>query len=333
MADTTEKTYEMLWNCEYCGTARLLGKTHRHCPECGAVQNPEKRYFPPDEEKVAVEDHQYVGADRYCGACKAPNSAKAKHCTECGAPMDSASEVEAVQKTPSKAMAGDVAGEVPRKKKGKKKWIIVAAVVIAAAVVCVAIFWKKPITVTLTGHTWIRTIMIDRYTVVREEQWCDMVPAGAYDISRFRDVRGYNQIPEGEACTVKRVDNRDGTFSERRECKPKYRKEAIYDEKCRYAVNRWTEIRPVQARGNSLTPAPTWPQVNIPLNPPAVIGAERAGRRWENLNIVLAGPKGEKFLCEVPASKWLSMAEKSVWNGKISPVTNNFDCGSLKPMK
>ena len=94
MGDTTEKTYEMLWDCEFCGTEKLLGKTHRHCPECGAVQNPKTRYFPSEDEKVAVEDHQFVGADRHCGACDAPNSVMAKHCTECGAPMDGTREVE-----------------------------------------------------------------------------------------------------------------------------------------------------------------------------------------------------------------------------------------------
>ena len=49
MAD--EKSYEMFWDCEYCGSSKLLGITHRHCPNCGAPQDPEKRYFPPDEEK------------------------------------------------------------------------------------------------------------------------------------------------------------------------------------------------------------------------------------------------------------------------------------------
>ena len=60
------KTYEMMWDCEYCGAAKLLGKSHRHCPLCGAAQNADKRYFPPEEEKVAVEDHQFVGADWGC---------------------------------------------------------------------------------------------------------------------------------------------------------------------------------------------------------------------------------------------------------------------------
>ena len=59
--DTGHKHYEMLWDCAYCATPKLLGKSHRHCPKCGAPQDPERRYFPADSEKVAVEDHVPVG--------------------------------------------------------------------------------------------------------------------------------------------------------------------------------------------------------------------------------------------------------------------------------
>ena len=38
--------FEMLWDCEHCGTKGLLGKSQRYCAECGAPQNPAKRYFP-----------------------------------------------------------------------------------------------------------------------------------------------------------------------------------------------------------------------------------------------------------------------------------------------
>ena len=35
-----KKTYEMMWDCPYCGTKHLLGLTHRHCPNCGAARSP-----------------------------------------------------------------------------------------------------------------------------------------------------------------------------------------------------------------------------------------------------------------------------------------------------
>ena len=32
----SEGFFEMLWDCDHCGQQGLLGKTQRHCPECGA---------------------------------------------------------------------------------------------------------------------------------------------------------------------------------------------------------------------------------------------------------------------------------------------------------
>src|SRR5688572_28230933 len=41
-----EQVFQMLWDCRFCGTSKLLGLDHRHCPNCGAAQDPEWRYFP-----------------------------------------------------------------------------------------------------------------------------------------------------------------------------------------------------------------------------------------------------------------------------------------------
>src|SRR5438067_1545971 len=83
-------TFEMLWDCSFCGATKLLGITHRHCPNCGAEQDQTKRYFPSDADKVAVKEDIYAGTDKVCGSCKAPNGAKAEFCMKCGAPLDEA---------------------------------------------------------------------------------------------------------------------------------------------------------------------------------------------------------------------------------------------------
>ena len=63
MREESQGRFEMLWDCPNCGTDKLLGLTHRHCPNCGAAQDPSKRYFPADDQKVAVENHPYQGAE------------------------------------------------------------------------------------------------------------------------------------------------------------------------------------------------------------------------------------------------------------------------------
>ena len=32
-----EPVFEMLWDCSYCSAKKLLGLTHRHCPNCGGT--------------------------------------------------------------------------------------------------------------------------------------------------------------------------------------------------------------------------------------------------------------------------------------------------------
>ena len=87
-----EGTFQMLWKCEYCETDKLLALDHKHCPVCGAAQNPERRYYPEEGDEVAVADHQYAGADRLCPACDAPNSALAKFCGGCGSDLEGAKD-------------------------------------------------------------------------------------------------------------------------------------------------------------------------------------------------------------------------------------------------
>ena len=71
-----ETHYEMLWDCEYCGTDKLLGVSQKFCPNCGSAQNAEKRYFPKDDEKVAVADHDHG----YQAGSAAKRRVKAERC-------------------------------------------------------------------------------------------------------------------------------------------------------------------------------------------------------------------------------------------------------------
>jgi hypothetical protein len=90
-----EKVYQMLWDCRFCGTTKLLGIDHRHCPNCGAAQDPEWRYFPSDADLKVVSDpkYQYAGVDRTCPFCGQPNSAAAKFCKDCGGDLSAAKDV------------------------------------------------------------------------------------------------------------------------------------------------------------------------------------------------------------------------------------------------
>src|SRR3954471_10567574 len=162
-----EATYEMCWDCKYCGQKKLLGLTHRFCAGCGGPQDPAARYFPPDNEKVAVKDNPFVGADVTCPACKQPMSLAAKCCTNCGSPIDKGAQValRADVVVPDPGAAAHFAGGdafaagrygpdalpppgAPAAAAAKKPFPTVLAIigglaVVIVAVVLVMIFWKR----------------------------------------------------------------------------------------------------------------------------------------------------------------------------------------------
>ncbi len=328
MSEGGEKIYEMFWDCEYCGTKKLLGKSQRHCPECGAAQNSEKRYFPPDDEKIAVDDHKYVGADLNCPACSAPNSAAAKFCCECGSPLEEASEVKLVEDD-----AASPVTQTAQKEKGSKRKvlpiIIGVLVLLVVGFVLLAVFWTKTVAITAYGHTWQREIKIESFVRRNKSEWCDRMPRDAYNVSRSREVRSHKQIPDGEECSTRRVDRGDGTFKQEKVCKTKYRKEPVYDQKCRFTVNRWDYARSVTASGRSLAETPKWPLVTLKKKGTS-LGAEREGTRVETYTVHLIDTEKKTSTCNFNMSGWRSIQVGSKWSAQASVITGLLDCATLK---
>jgi len=219
---TDERTYQMLWDCPFCGTKKLLGLDHRHCPSFGATQDPEWRYFPPEEEKIAVEDHEFTGADKSCPACDTANSSKTAFCVNCGSPMDgskgvqtrsdqvqaegtafgeeSATEARADFKA-QKDAARAVKTTPPPKKKSKIGCVIgclVVGVVVVITLIAVAVLWQKPAAVRVVGHSWERTIDIEEYRTVSESEWCDSKPSDAYSVRQESKERSKRKVEDGE---------------------------------------------------------------------------------------------------------------------------------------
>jgi len=356
MASSDLGTYQMLWDCPSCGTERLLGLDHRHCPTCGSPQDPERRYFPTDDNKIAVEDHEFSGADRSCPACETPNSAKAGFCGSCGCPLDESENV-ATRKEQTSSEAGDFADDSadaaeaehagddgpprtsppPPEESGGKGGIFAGAagmMLLGAIILCCALggvflFWKKDASFTVDGHSWTRTIEVERLDEVSKSAWKDELPSSAEDVACKKAERSTKQEPDGETCVTKREDNGDGTFSEREECSPTYKSVPVYDQKCSYTVQDWVASRTEKETGNGLTPAPSWPAVKLKGNGRR-LGSEREGKRDETYEVHFKGSDGERHSCSWSESQWKSAAEGSSWTGQVGVVSGAIDCGSLK---
>lgn len=284
--------FEMLWTCDHCGTTGLLGKSQRHCPNCGAKQNPDKRYFPEPGAEQRAQGHQFEGADVKCQNCDAPMGAKAKNCTNCGAPLDAAKAV--------KGIIGQLEAPTPKGRNWTKIFLILGAIVAVIILIWFLFIRTKSQQMTVTGHRWENTIDVMKYAAYPGEGWDDQVPKRAYGQSCASKQRSTRQVSTGrEECTTERKDKRDGTFEQIKKCKTVYRSEPVDGRWCTYRIDEWRTSTVLTASGRDLTPA--WPTTTLPVSAPDRIGNERLGARKEK-RILEFGSQS----CDVPDAKWRS---------------------------
>lgn len=313
-ATMSEKTYEMNWDCEYCGAKQLLGLSHKHCPECGAPQNPEKRYFPPDDQKVAVEDHQYVGADVHCPSCREAQSAAVKFCATCGSPMDGGRGAH----QQADQVFGPGGAPVPppgAQKEGGGKGIFIVLGLLVVAVIgffVVRAMWTKDAAVEVTKLSWEREVVVETKASVKEEGSCKSMPKGAEELSR--------ETPKPK-CKTRKIDQGDGTFKEKEECE-----EAV--PVCTYRVTKWKEARRERETGGA-DDAPAWPTVRLKKKGDCE-GCEREGDRIESYIVHFSDGKEEKTCTFRKASEWKAFDVGAQYVGKQRVMGGGLDCDSLK---
>lgn len=327
---STEKVYEMAWDCGFCGQRKNLGLTHRHCPACGAAQDVTRRYFPPDDEKVAVQDHEYVGTDQRCGYCGTASGRAAKHCGGCGAPLDGATDVGLVAAPPT-APTGLPA---PAKQRHTSKFFAigcVALLVLALGAVAAFLFLNREAALEVAGHEWKREVVVERFGPVKESAWCDELPSGARGTARHREQRSTKKQPDGEDCHTKKIDRGDGTYAEKEVCQPKYKETPVYDDKCDYTVDKWASLRVERAAGKGVTPEPHWPAVTLAREGQCV-GCERVGKRTEKYTVTFKLPDAEgtaQCTFDEPA-KWAAYQDGSRWTGEVGVLGGALRCETLK---
>lgn len=311
----SEGFFEMLWDCDHCGAKGLFAKSQRHCAECGAPQNPDKRYYPPPGVQTRVDGHQYVGADRTCPACSSPMGAAAKNCTQCGSPLDGSREVRgADERTPDPA---------PRKK--RRIWLYV---LIAIALIVFAIWFffirSHSATLTVAAHRWERSIAIEEYNIHHENAWRDQLPVGAELPVCTRKERTSRKVQDGEDCHTERHDKKDGTFEQVKKCVPRYRSEPVDDDWCSYTIRKWAQVDEVKSSGTGTSPA--WPAQNVPpADTPAVFGARRSGPRTEKLVLDF----GDAGTCDVADATWRKYSDGQKVKVDVRARSGDIVCSSL----
>ena len=345
---TDGATYEMLWDCKYCGQKKLLGLTHRFCASCGSPQDPSARYFPADSEKVAVQDHEFVGADVACPSCKASNSKRAKCCGQCGAPLDKANEVTTRQEQvrgdhaqfaaenvqdARREFQGQPPAQPPAPPPKKTPWLaigLIGGAFVLIMIVVAAFFIKKKAQLEVATLSWERTIAIESYGNDRRSTWCDEIPSGGREISRRKEERGSDKVADGQDCKVKRKDNGDGTFKESKECTPKYKSVPKMSDKCEYDITTWKVARSLKSTG-AKEAAPTWPAIPS-LRIGTCLGCEREGTRAENYIVTVKDTKtSTSDECKIPIARWQALKVGQSVIGSRTVLTGKIDCDSVVP--
>lgn len=360
-------TYQMFWDCEYCGATKLLGVTHRHCPSCGAAQNPNRRYFPAPGEEIALENHEYVGVDVVCPSCSQPNSAKAEFCINCGTPLTEAAKVKLHPEQFEGGFHEDKAdpvmenhlGEMRRialeeKKQraarpilfglNRKQLTLVGGAFFAVLTIVGGIFaftYRRSEVLTVDGHEWERIVHIEELRRERDrvDGSCSNAPSEAYNREAGIETRS-RQVPDGESCrtvcTDRRVDNGDGSFSVvedcSEQCTTRYRTEYYTVPVCRYDINRWRDTGDEEKAGDKgKSPEPYWPEVNLPAvsNPPK-LGEKRIGEREETYTLLFVSEDNERERCEYSdMNKWLAYNVGDKVEMEFT-ILDKPDCKSLK---
>jgi hypothetical protein len=338
------KVYEMQWDCKFCSTKKLLGKTHRFCPNCGAQQDPAWRYFPSDAEKVAVQDHVYVGADRVCPACQSLSSGNAEFCGNCGAPLTDAARAKQGASRAKKDGATFETEDLQKRQQGETSPAPTPAprskglslpclllIILVPLLIGGGIFLFSRSTTAnayVSGFRWERSVRIESLQPVSDSSDCGVVPIDAYNVVERYEQVGSRQVPDGQTCERVQIDQGDGTFREEQRCETVYRDEPVYGYVCYYVVNRWAYARSVNASGNKDT-QPYWPSDGAQSC--LSLGCERVQGRDEAYWLVLKGDGDRPFECRVPYDQWQETAVEKTFTIEVGQVLKDFRCDTLKP--
>jgi hypothetical protein len=269
-ADPT--AYQMMWDCKFCGTQKLLGITDKFCPNCGANQDPLWRYFPSDADKKAVSDpnYKYAGVDKICTFCQTPNSANGNFCKQCGGDLAEAASAKVRGKVlagseADKGVVDDHALEKFKKeqaaiapqgnKGGIPIWLIGLAVLFIGGIIGFISLSNSTYKAKLevTEMAWQRVITVEQLQTLAKSDWREDVPGDAYDRTCNTRDRTFTRSEEYQ-CGTEKIDRGDGSFVEQ----PKYCSRQVEytkpDSFCAYKVDRWIYVRDIETKGGPNDP-------------------------------------------------------------------------------
>jgi hypothetical protein len=345
------QTFQMLWDCKFCGTTKLLGVDDQHCPNCGSAQDPSWRYFPAETDIKFIENPKFAGADKACPFCSTPNSAEAKFCKSCGGDMSTAKEVAkkenlvtglegAAGKREDMALkqhqaeqaaiaAGKTAydakqfmGTQPKKKsKGLPIgcWIALVAVVVLIGGFLVVSNIKHTSSVTVTDMTWNHKIDVQQVQPQAGSNWQDSMPSDAYNVTCHSQDRCHTE-QESYTCGYEYKDNGNGSGERQEKTCTRDKQVCVSDQMCNYTVDRWVTVNTLTTSGG----------VNDQPHCPAFTPLQgQRGTCEENYNVLFQADKKNYTYSQSNLNVWSSFKIGQKYNLDVN-VLDQPSWDSLK---
>lgn len=150
--------------------------------------------------------------------------------------------------------------------------VLVAMVVTTTATLGWWIFGPPGVAVKLTQRSWRMEILIERLRSESGSDWCDELPAGAFDVTR------------------RTMDDPSG-------------KRAEPSEHCKYNMLAWRRSWIAKTEGGP-GDRPDWPRPPLRIAPPGEPGSERMAKREAYFEIELRDRENHAWVCRVDQAHW-----------------------------
>lgn len=275
------------WDCEYCGNVGNLGP-HTHCSECGGLRSEDVVFYMPRGVDSSVTDEDAIaeakeGANWVCGFCNNSNRNSFKACVSCGAMKEDAQSSLEVREFAEAAVPRSSQPEQkmatnanPKRSNGFLKVIVFLAILAFGYIGLSKI--SSTIEVEVTNIEWNRSIEVEEYKEVTEEDW--NLPNGGKTIKSFQAVHHYDRRVTGYQSRTRTVQEAAGSeqyvcgkrdlgngYFEDKYCtrtiyrdrqeqyeEPIYQEFPVYKTKYQYLIYRWKPYKSYKSEGTDKQP-------------------------------------------------------------------------------
>ena len=340
------------WDCPYCGTKGIRGDNEK-CPYCGMQIPPDTTYYIKDDVEEEVEESRLNDeASWVCEYCDTLNQAWADHCFNCGSPRSEATRDyfgNGLNGHPSRQQQYAQPAAAPQ---NRSMWDMLKKhkLLVFALIAMVFTVWiTTPVTrsATIKGFEWERSIAIEEYKNVDENDWT--LPSNANLHTKKQEIKSYKQVIDHYETKTKKVahqvqdgydtdykDLGNGQFEKvktpryRTEYKtekykePVYRNEPVYATKYYYDIDKWVEVDSSDSKGSGKEPY--WNETGLPesVSDPKY-GDRKSGARRATYYAVIVSEKDGEYRKDYPFEQWQALSE----GDKIKYKTSRF---SDKPL-